>query len=698
MKVRFFSYLQNIFFLIALSVCLQHGNAHAQANVTGKWSLLSYQNQTFQMPINPIHMALMNTGKVLVISGSGNVPSNLAFQSGIWDPANGNFVTFGASWDMFCNGMTVMPDGRALIAGGTIQYNPFLGAKNAGIFDPSNSSLTNLPSMVHGRWYPTVITLSDGRAMVYSGINETGPTNVSVEFFHPISGWSAPFKGTWTPPLYPRLHVLPNGKVFYSGPSINSSIFDPITNAWTLKVATHQYTAHPRTYGSSVLLPLTPTNNYSPKVMILGGGNPATATTEIIDLSSPTPAWQLGPSMSQPRIEMNAVMLPTGKILAVGGSAQDESAATASLKADLYDPSSNTFTSAGANAVPRLYHSNAMLLPDATVALAGSNPAQGSYESRVEIYQPAYLFTTDQSGNAIPATRPAIAGSPASVGYGNSFTVQTPDAASIASVVLIRASSVTHAFDMDQRLVGLSFSVDPSATTLTVTAPPSGSIAPPGYYLLFLINSAGVPSVANFVQVSGLPDFTLAVTPAAKTVNDGAAIAFTTRVIPAWNYSGQVSLSVSGLPVGAVGTFSALTGGSSTLSITKTQNAVAGSYPLTITATDGTITHTTSAVLNLNSFSISASPTTQAIAKGFSAPITITVTPAGSFTSVVTFKLPSLPAGVTGTFSPTTVTGSGSTTLTLTAGTTALSKTSTIKINGVSGNMVRSTSVDVTVQ
>jgi len=678
--------------VVAMCVSFSVRSAHAQANIQGQWTTLSVQT-----PINPIHMALMNNGKVLVTSGSGNLPGNTNFQAAVWDPTGGTINAFPVTWDMFCNGVTILPDGRPLVAGGTIQYDPFLGARNASVFDPISNTFSDLPPMLHGRWYPTTITLSDGRALVYSGLNENGPTNSTIEFFSVQSGWSTPVKGPWTPPLYPRLHVLPNGKVFYSGPTINSSIFDPSSNTWTVKIATTNY-KNPRTYGSSVLLPLTPANNYSPKVMIFGGGNPATATTELIDLSSPTPVWQFGPNMSAPRIEMNAVMLPTGKILALGGSAKDEVASTASFTADLYDPNSNTFSSAGSNAFPRLYHSNGMLLPDATVAVAGGNPVRGSYEPHIEIYQPAYLFTTDVNGAAIPATRPSITSSPASIGYASSFNVQTPDAANISSVVLIRASAVTHAFDMDQRLVGLTFTLDPSGTSLNVTGPPTSSIAPPGYYLLFLLNNAGVPSVANFVQVLGPPDFGISVTPPTKTVNDGAAITFTTSVTPSWNYSGQVSLSVSGLPAGAVGTFSPLTSGTSTLTISKTANAVAGSYLLTITGTDGTITHTTTVVLNLNSFSISASPASQVLTKGSSTTFTVTVTSAGSFTGVVSFRTPGLPTGVTASFAPTTVTGSGSTTLTLTAATTAASKTSKITINGVSGNMIRSTTVNVTVQ
>ena len=159
--------------------------------------------------------------------------------------------------------------------------------------------------------------------------------------------------------------------------------------------------------------------------------------------------------MSQPRIEMNATILPNGKVLAVGGSINDEDAATASLNADLYDPATNTFSSAGANAYPRLYHSESLLLPDATVVLVGGNPTRGTYEQHIEIYSPAYLF----NANGTPALaaddhrRDARARSATA----RRSRSQTPNAASIASVVLVRPGAPTHAFDMEQRLVGLSF-------------------------------------------------------------------------------------------------------------------------------------------------------------------------------------------------------------------------------------------------
>src|SRR5262249_6544624 len=162
-----------------------------------------------------------------------------------------------------------------------------------------------------------------------------------------------------------------NGKVFYSGPTTGSKVFDPSAHTWA-NVATTNYSSS-RTYGSSVLLPLTPANNYDPRVIIMGGGNPSTATTETIDLGATTPALNWGPNMSQPRIEMNATILPNGKVLATGGSLNDEDTTTASLNADLYDPATNTFSSAGANSYARLYHSVSLLLPDGTVWLAGGN-------------------------------------------------------------------------------------------------------------------------------------------------------------------------------------------------------------------------------------------------------------------------------------------------------------------------------------
>src|ERR1700683_4794662 len=487
----------SVYALIVLAILLLPGAAgvYGQASVQGQWQTVSTP-----MPINPIHVSLLHNGKILIVAGSGNYPPNTSYQAAIWNPSNNSVTTQSIGWDMFCNGMVTLPDGREMIFGGNLQYDPFYGWQRTSIYDPATGEFTDMQDMAHGRWYPTATELGNGRVMVFSGLDEKGGTNSQVEIYTVQSGWSTPFAAPWTPPLYPRMHLLPNGNVFYSGSRTQSQYFFTSSDTWSGTIATTNY-GGTRTYGSSVLLPLTPANGYDPKVMIFGGGNPATDTTEIIDLSVPSPSWVNGPPMSNPRIEMNATMLPNGNIVALGGSLNDEDGSTASLAADLFDTNGTvTVAPAGTEAYARLYHSVSLLLPDGTVWVAGGNPVRGTYETHVEIYSPPYLFNSD--GTA--ATRPTISNLSAGViGYAQPFQVQTPDAANISSVVLMKLGSTTHSFNMDQRMVGLNFTL--GAGVLSVTGPPNGNIAPPGYYMIFLLNSSGVPSIAQFVQLSATP-------------------------------------------------------------------------------------------------------------------------------------------------------------------------------------------------
>jgi hypothetical protein len=213
-----------------------------------------------------------------------------------------------------------------------------------------------------------------------------------------------------------------------------------------------------------------------------------------MDMSQTNPMWVAGPAMSSPRVEMNAVLLPTGKVLTVGGSANDEQVETASLTADIYDPLTNSFSQVASNSWAHLYHSTAVLLPDASVVLSGGNPMQGQFEARMEIYKPPYFFNADGS----LATRPSLTATPATITYGQTFKATTNG--NIASVVLIRESAATHAFDMSQRLIGLNFAVN--GTTMGIAAPPNSTIAPAGPYLLFVVDKNGVPSVGQMVMVA----------------------------------------------------------------------------------------------------------------------------------------------------------------------------------------------------
>jgi hypothetical protein len=393
--------------------------------------------------------------------------------------------------------------------------------------------------------------------------------------------------------------------------------------------------------------------------------------------------------MSQRRIEMNATILPNGKVLATGGSINDEDAATASLNADLYDPASNTFSAAGTNAYPRLYHSNALLLPDATVLLMGGNPQRGSYEARPEIYSPAYLFATDGT----PAPRPTIASVPPDpITYAATFGVQTPDAADIASVVLVRPGAPTHAFDMEQRLVGLSYTA--GTGVLNVTAPPNGNIAPPGYYMLFVLNSAGVPSIAKFVRLAPsapnqAPIATIDSPVGNVTRNPGDVVSFSGS---GSDPDGTIGAYAWTFPGGVPGTSSGATAGDVTYS-------TPGTYVASLLVTDnkGLASQAATRNVTVSDFTLSATPASRTVSSGGSASYTTTLNPLNGFTGVVAFSVTGLPSGATATFTPASLTTSGTTTLNVTTGATTPSGSYPLAIRGTSGPVTRTVNVTLVV-
>ena len=199
-----------------------------------------------------------------------------------------------------------------------------------------------------------------------------------------------------------------------------------------------------------------------------------------------------------------------------------------------------------------------------------------------EIYSPPYLFK---------GARPTITSAPASGVYNRTVLVGTPNPSQIASVSLIALGAVTHGFDAGQRYLSLSFT--PTTGGLNVQMPANSNLATPGYYMLFLVNSSGVPSVAKFVQLVPQPDFAVSATPSSQNVTQGNSTSYTVNVASSGGFAGTVGLSVSGLPQGATATFnptSITTSGSSMLSVSTLNSTPVGSYPLTITATSGSLT------------------------------------------------------------------------------------------------------------
>lgn len=688
--------------LLPLVARAQTCNANVP-HVTGQWVTLPYQ-----MPINPISATLLSTGQVLIVAGSENDAKNNSegaesYRAAVWDPTGtteSSVVVQSLTYDVFCSGVAALPDGRALVVGGTSDYS-FKGENRASIFDPASGRFVQSQSMVDGRWYATALALGDGRIMAISGLTLSGGTSRTVEIYdltNAGAGWTAPTSVPFTPPLYPRMALLPSGRVFYSGQgsgsNANSWIFNPTTGSWTSSAPT----TIDRTYGSTVILPLRPPN-YTPRVMNFGGGSPATRSTEIIDLSAASPSWTPGPNMSTGRIQMNAVILPNGKVLAEGGSVNNESPDTPGKTADLYDPGTNTFSSAGAASYSRLYHSTALLLPDATVMSMGSNPGpRGAYEAAIEIYSPPYLF--DANDRLITTDRPSITGiSPASavIGYNEPFSVSSTSTSAVSAAVLVRPGSTTHTFDMDQRLIGLCGpSPQPPCSgaggTLDLTSPPNGNIAPPGFYMLFLLDSAGVPSKAQFIQLTPYPSPPPAGaidSPASDvTIPAGGAVAFGTSTSAAkysWVFpGGSPATSVAQIPgnvtFGGPGTYVA-----SLTVIDSSGNSDPSPPTRTITVLPAT-----------PDFSIAVTPSAQSVAPGESTTFTVTVSPVRGFAGAVSLSVGSesgFPSGVTsGGFSPASISGSGSSVLTMNTTTNTIPFALSLTITGTSGSLAHTAS------
>jgi galactose oxidase len=356
----------------------------AGAHEIGSWRTLPYLTS-----VNPIHVGLLRNGKILIVAGSENDPASKRNRAAILDLKAGTVVARDIAWDLFCSGMSFFPDGRVLLTGGTRHYDPFYGAAYGIIYNPANNQFIEGPEMHEGRWYPTNTVLEDGRTLVISGyVEDKQEISRTLEIFDPAGG------GSWTSrsmnfelPLYPRGHLLPNGNVFYSGPARLSRTYDPYQNKWFSGPNTNYAAA--RTYGSSVLLPLSPANGYDAHVLIMGGNKTATNTAERIDLSQPAPRWVRASPMKYSRVELNATLLPNGYVLVTGGSGKDSVASTARKAAEWFNPATNKWTTLAPEAYWRDYHSNALLLTDARVLTLGGNPKRRTVERHIGPLGPA---------------------------------------------------------------------------------------------------------------------------------------------------------------------------------------------------------------------------------------------------------------------------------------------------------------------
>jgi hypothetical protein len=528
------------------------------AATKGIWRLLPYFSEVL-----PVHAALLHTGKVLFFAGSGNSAFRFSspdfgnvekdiFTSVVWDPGKSVFdsSTFahpptlrradGSVVDFFCCGHAFLGDGRIVTAGGTGEYDKvivngqmqdaghgFAGIRETVIFDPVLETWAFGQPMTHGRWYPTVVALGDGRVVAASGLDEQarGLDNNTLELNADPEHTAWIKTRDFNLPLYPHLFQMIDGRLFYTGGKMDTPgnsdplVFDPLnpTDAALIAGLTHVAQCN---QCASVVLPPTQLQRF----MILGGGpedpdDPdaprgiATKRTAIVDFGGGDGKYHAKAPMNHERMHVNAVILPDRTIAAIGGGVTREASAQTRqvdpqggrevFEAEIYDPAMDHWTITAPATVARLYHSVAILLPDGRVLSAGGNPDKGQQvdwlppdpheEMRLEIFSPPYLFKKKK--------RPVIQAAPREIHYNSVFDVQSPDAADIDQISLIRPGLTTHSFNGTQRLIDVPH-VSAGPNVLRGTVLNDRDVAPPGWYMLFVIDKDGIPSTANWIHLS----------------------------------------------------------------------------------------------------------------------------------------------------------------------------------------------------
>jgi len=435
-----------------------------------------------------IHLHVLPNGKVLTFGHSGT--------PAVWDPATGAFTSVPSPSLVFCSGHAWLADGRLLIMGGHDDtLGDEYGQRTSNIFDYNTQTWIPQPPMAYGRWYPSSTTLPNGDILTTGGTDSVRgqmpyPEVRSGSTTRILTGAKYDFSEA-TASYYPRMFVAPNGKVFYAGEEQQSRWLDVSgSGSWTTGPLSN---FGRRDYGSAV--------EYEPgKILIMGGGYTPTATAETIDLTVASPAWTYTGAMANPRRQLNATLLADGTVMVNGGTSitgfTEEAGSV--FAAERWNPATGTWSTMASQQVIRVYHSAAVLLSDGRVLSAGSGEgSNATAQLTAEIFSPPYLF--DATGKLAP--RPQITSIPSSIGYGQSFSVGFNKTPNIGRVNLVRLSSVTHAFNESQLFLTLPFTVASKGSKLTVTAPANGRLAPPGPYMLFLLDAKGVPSVAKILRI-----------------------------------------------------------------------------------------------------------------------------------------------------------------------------------------------------
>ncbi len=522
----------------------------ADAQQKGAWS------EVFDWPFIAIHAALLPNGKVFSF---GTQPKDLftyleleAFHHDVWDPSKGiglsshTTLPNATSTNIFCGAVGLLPDGTLMIAGGDLTYehdlnqNAFKGNADTNLYNYQTGQLTKSPlQMTRGRWYPTLVNLPNGEVAVFGGYDVNQQPTTGVEIWNPKTGWriltgleafKTFFEQNWS---YPFVFAAPNSEVFFA--QTRFAFLNTDTSA--MRFAGSRNSATGMGFGSAVMYDIG-------KILILGGGNDsiARANAETIDINGDNPVWKKVDDMSNPRKFPDATLLADGQIFVNGGSSRGINAMDSIIyQSEIWNPTTEKWSLAASANRSRMYHSTALLLPDATVLAVGGDRPEETANFNGEIYYPPYLFKKDGSGELAP--RPAIENIQ-NFTYQASFNLNFSGASKVSKVSFLKTGATTHSWNMSQRFMNLEFKQNDSG--LTITAPSSPDIAPPGYYLIFIFDENGVPSEGKIISLQNKAP--IIKNPGKQTGSYNDAVNLT---IEASDPQGEkISFSAKGLPNG----------------------------------------------------------------------------------------------------------------------------------------------------
>ena len=552
------------------------------AATPGELSTLGQWGSVIQWPHVPVTAANLPDGRILTWASN----QKDAFPNGqveftytaVWDPASGTFEEIDYdTHDLFCSQVTVLEDGRVFANGGrNKKKTPF-----TSVFDSKTNTWSRIETMNDGRWYPTTVGMGDGSVFTAIG---TGASQYP-ELWRPSVGWeklngidlSGPILDQvpyWNAFTFPFLTLAPNGKIFHSGPTPHMHYLDPANGGSITPVGLSNTDWYPKdgtyiTYDEG-------------KILLVGGvdraepaGRRSTNKALTIDLNGATPQMAMTSPMHHTRSLHNLIVLPNGEVLVVGGNMDDVrmSDEETVLTPEIWNPDTGQWREVADMSVPRNYHSVALLMPDGRVWAAGGGLCGNcaTNHADAQIYTPPYLFAADGS----LAQRPVIQNAPAIVQSGTTVNVQaTPN---VARFTMVKIGATTHQINTDQRYLSVPFS-ETSSGQYELTLHSNVNVLTPGYWMLFALDAASVPSIAHMFQVDPSGNIHL-VNPGKQESLPGDTV---TLQLDTFDPAEQtLSFSQQGLPPGlSIGSATGMISG--TLPTNST-----GTYSVTVTATDG---------------------------------------------------------------------------------------------------------------